>query len=555
MQALLKNFAVKHFCHELSQQLIRLNRNQRRRGVMVRKGFLYGTFVLVSAGFITKILGFIYRIALSRIIGDEGMGLFQMAFPILSFTIVITTAGLPVAISKLVSEAEAKQQEGRIRSILIISIFIVIITSTIVTGGVLIAAPWIARMLLTDERAIYTLLGIAPIIPIIAVSSIFRGYFQGRQNMSPYAISTIVEQFVRIFTVLLIAGYLLKFGVEYAAAGAMLGMVVGEFAGMMFLIRSFKKDPTRPKLDKTFLKPGWKPFRQTFRDLFRLAAPVTASRMIGSFSYAIEPIVVAQSLAMAGFATTTATALYGQLEGMAVPLTFFPAFITYALSVSLVPAVSEAAAKKNDRLIEHRLQQAIRLSFIVTAPCALILYLLAEPLSILLYRQPDVARLIRIMAPFTMIHALQGPFASVLQGLDKAQAPMRNSIIGAVFKTILILMLASRPELGIDGVALAINCGILIVTTLHFIDIVKLVPFHLKIKEWGKLALTIFIAAVVFRFSNFSGSDSMLIQTVIQAGVTLLSYGICLILFSLIQKNDVLRIPLIGKWVARILPK
>lgn len=201
------------------------------------------------------------------------------------------------------------------------------------------------------------------------------------------------------------------------------------------------------------------------------------------------------------------------------------------------------------------MQQAIRLSFIVTAPCALILYLLAEPLSILLYRQPDVARLIRIMAPFTMIHALQGPFASVLQGLDKAQAPMRNSIIGAVFKTILILMLASRPELGIDGVALAINCGILIVTTLHFIDIVKLVPFHLKIKEWGKLALTIFIAAVVFRFSNFSGSDSMLIQTVIQAGVTLLSYGICLILFSLIQKNDVLRIPLIGKWVARILPK
>ena len=521
----------------------------------MRKGFLYGTFVLVSAGFITKILGFIYRIALSRIIGDEGMGLFQMAFPILSFTIVITTAGLPVAISKLVSEAEARQQEEKIKSILIISIFIVIITSTIVTGGVLIAAPWIAQMLLTDERAIYTLLGIAPIIPIIAVSSIFRGYFQGRQNMSPYALSTIVEQFVRIFTVLIIAQYLLKFGVEYAAAGAMVGMVIGEFAGMMFLIRSFKKDPMRPRLERKFSKPSWKPFRQTSRDLLRLATPVTASRMVGSFSYAIEPIVVAQSLAMAGFATTTATSLFGQLEGMAVPLTFFPSFITYALSVSLVPAISEAAAKQNARLIEHRLQQAIRLSFIVTAPCALILYLLAEPLSILLYRQPDVAHLIQIMAPFTMIHALQGPFASVLQGLDKAQAPMRNSIIGAIIKTILILLLASRPELGIDGVALAINSSILIVTTLHFIDIVRLIPFHLKLKEWGKLALTIIIAAVVFHFSNLSESSSMLIKTITQAGTTLLVYVICLIVFSLIQKSDVNRIPYIGKWVARLLPK
>ncbi|MBA4600844.1 stage V sporulation protein B [Thermoactinomyces mirandus] len=521
----------------------------------MRRGFLYGTFVLVSAGFITKILGFIYRVALSRIIGDEGMGLFQMAFPILIFTIVITTAGLPVAISKLVSEAQARNQEEKIRSILMVSIFIVIITSLVITSTVLIAAPWIAKVLLTDERAIYALLCIAPTIPIIAVSSIFRGYFQGRQNMSPYAFSTIVEQSVRIFTVLMLAQFLLPYGVEFAAAGAMIGMVIGEFSGMMFLVYSFKKDPMRPKLSRKFYKPKRDSFRQTLRDLMRLAIPVTASRLVGSFSYAIEPIVVAQSLAMAGFATATATSLYGQLEGMAVPLTFFPSFITYALSVSLVPAISEAAAQNNARLIEHRLQQAIRMSFIVTAPCALLLYLLAEPLSILLYRQDDVARLIQIMAPFTMIHALQGPLASVLQGLDKAQAPMRNSIIGAVFKTIFILLLASRPELGIDGVALSINCGILIVTTLHFIDIVRLIPFHLNLKEWGKLLLTIIITALVCRYASLDKYPSLLDKTLFQAGLALAAYTICLIAFSLVRKNDVYRIPYIGKWISRLLPK
>ncbi|MGA9173843.1 MAG: stage V sporulation protein B [Thermoactinomyces sp.] len=532
----------------------------------MNKGFLRGTLILVGAGLITKVLGFVYRIALSRIIGDEGMGLFQMAFPILVFTIVVTTAGLPVAISKLVSEAEAKGEEERIRSILIVSVFVVIITSTVITASVLLGAPWIAKILLTDERAIYALLGIAPIIPVIAVSSIFRGYFQGRQNMSPYAFSTIVEQSVRIFTVLLLAKYLLPYGIEYAAAGAMIGMVIGEFVGMVYLLYSFKKDPTRPRLRLIFprqpsvstrKKKGFylTAFSRTVRDLLRLAIPVTASRLVGSLSYAIEPIVVSQSLALAGFVTTTATALYGQLEGMAIPITFFPAFITYALSVSLVPAISEAEAQNNKRLVEHRLQQAIRLSLIVTAPCALLLFLLAEPLSILLFRQADVARLIQVMAPFTIIHALQGPFASVLQGLDQANLPMRNSIIGAVIKTILILLLASRPELGIDGVALAINCGIVIVTSLHFIDIVRHISFSIRMKDYIKLTLAVIVTGfAAYQGIGFTKQMSLLPRTLVIAGISMGIYLCCLIFLSLIRKEDVHRIPVVGKWMALLLP-
>jgi stage V sporulation protein B len=383
--------------------------------------------------------------------------------------------------------------------------------------------------------------------------------------MSPYAFSTVLEQSVRIFTVLLLAQFLLPYGVEYAAAGAMIGMVIGEFVGMAYLIYSFKKDPNRPRFrlpKKTCVaineiqEPLLKRFGKTAKDLLRLAVPVTASRLVGSFSYAIEPIAVAQSLAMAGFATSTATALYGQLEGMAIPLTFFPAFITYALSVSLVPAISEAAAQKNRRLVEHRMQQAIRLSFIVTVPCALLLYLLAEPLSILLYRQTVVARLIQIMAPFTVIHALQGPFASVLQGLDQAQAPMRNSIIGAVVKTVLILLLASKPELGIDGVALAINSGIVIVTGLHFLDIVRLVSFSIRVRDLVKLGLAVAITGLAaHKLGNLTEKMSLLSHTVFMIGTSFLIYLVCLVLLSLIRKKDVIRIPIIGKWMAYVLPR
>src|SRR5690606_24829366 len=185
--------------------------------------------------------------------------------------------------------------------------------------------------------------------------------------------------------------------------------------------------------------------RQTFRELIKISIPVTVSRAVGSFAYAIEPIVVAQSLAIAGIATATSTALYGQLEGMAIPLVFFPSFITYALSISLVPAISEAAAQNQHLLVEHRFTQAIRLSCIIGAPSAVLIYVLAEPLATLLYHQPEVAHLMRLMAPFGLFLYIQGPLASILQGLDHAQTAMRNSIIGAFIKTILICFLASNP--------------------------------------------------------------------------------------------------------------
>ncbi|WP_241154380.1 stage V sporulation protein B [Staphylospora marina] len=524
---------------------------------MTKQGFLYGTLVLVGAGLLTKILGFIYRIALSRIIGDEGMGLFHMAFPILIFAVVITTAGLPVAISKMVSEAEARGEEHRVRSILAVSLFIVGLTSVLVTFLILAGAPWITGTLLTDDRALYTLIGIAPIIPVIAVSTVFRGYFQGRQNMSPYALSTIIEQSVRIVTVLLLASWLLPKGVEYAAAGAMIGMVIGEFSGLMFLIWKFKKDPKRPRLFGKPVKEKKDSFlnrsRDIIRELLKTAIPVTASRVVGSFSYAIEPIVVSQSLAFAGIATSVSTALYGQLEGMAVPLVFFPTFITYALTVSLVPAVSEAAAQNRPTLVEHRLQQAIRLSLITTVPCAILLYMLAEPLSVLLYRQPEVARLIKIMAPFTIVHALQGPFASVLQGLDHATVSMKNSIVGAVLKTGLILLLASRPELGIDGVALAINGGILCVTMLHFISLAKIAPFTLNLRDFGKLALAAAAIPVTASFLDF-GHLSLLEQTLYTTLISLGAYLLMVILLRLIKRDDLSKIPFVGKWAGRFFP-
>lgn len=510
----------------------------------------------MGAGFITKILGFVYRIALSRIIGDEGMGLFQMAFPILIFTIMITTGGIPVAISKLVSEAEAKNEVYRTRTILLVSIFIVTVMSIIITGLVLLFAPVIANTFLTDKRALFPLLGIAPVIPIIAVSSVFRGYFQGKQNMSPYAYSTIIEQIIRIFTVIMLAQYLLPHGIEYAAAGAMIGMVIGEFMGMAYLLFRFKKDPGKPILSlftKNINIPSDK-WMLTVKELLHITIPVTASRVFGSLAYAIEPIVVSQSLALAGLTVVASTAFYGQLEGMAIPIVFFPAFITYALSVSLVPAISEAAAHKNHRLVQHRLQQTIRLCFILGAPCVILIWILAEPLSVLLYHQKEIARLMQIMAPFAILFYLQGPLSSILQGLDEAKIAMRNSIIGAIIKTSLIFVLGSRPEYGIDGVVMGINCGIVIVTTLHFLSIIKIVPFTIALKDIGKLLFTIVLIMSSSHHMYYYFEASLILRIIYTTLFCIGSYVLCLFFFSLLKKDDMRHIPYIGKYLSYILP-
>ncbi|PTX55345.1 stage V sporulation protein B [Melghirimyces profundicolus] len=526
---------------------------------MTKQTFLHGTLILVGAGFVTKVLGFIYRIALSRLIGDEGMGLFQMAFPILIFVITITTAGLPVAISKLVSEAEANRDEQRIRSILIVSILIVTCSSLFFTLLVLVTAPLIASTLLTDERAVYSLMGITPIVPIIAVSSIFRGYFQGRQQMSPYAISQIVETVTRIFTVILMARFLLPFGVEFAAAGAMIGMVIGEFAGMLFLLRSYKKDPHRPPIR---FRPGealklkqWGRFRDTTVRLMRLAVPVTASRMVGSLSYAVEPIVVSQSLALAGISVAASTAMYGRLEGMAIPLLFFPAFITYALSVSLVPAISEAAAKGQQRMVEHRLNQAMRLSLVVGGPCAAVMFVLAAPLTDLLYNNVSVARLLRIMAPFAVFLYLQGPLSAVLQGLDKAKDAMKNSIFGAVVKTTLIFFLGSQPFLGIDGVVIAINCGIVIVTVLHFLSVLRYIPFTLMGGDFIKLSLAVGGMGYMAHWIFLLTGGGTVFRVLLSLGASFTVYLAALVFLSLVTREDVKRIPYLGRWLSPFLPR
>ncbi|HJV16867.1 MAG TPA: stage V sporulation protein B [Bacillales bacterium] len=517
--------------------------------------FLRGTFILLIAGLITRLLGFINRIVIARSIGEEGVGLHMMAFPTFILVVTITQLGLPVAISKNVAEAEARKDYTEIKRILVVSLVVTISLSIIFTPALILLAPILSNTLFTDQRTYYPLIAIAPVIPIIAVSSVLRGYFQGRQNMKPAANSQILEQIVRITLIAFMTKAFLPYGIEYAAAAVMISSVIGELISLLYLITTFKIKK-RFKLRKDFFQFA-QSGKKTFNDLMAIALPTTGSRMIGSLAWFFEPIVVSHSLAIAGVAAVTATKEYGSLTGYALPLLMLPSFITYSLATSLVPAISEANSQNDHKLIEYRLQQALRFAFLSGGLAVIVLYVLADPLMKLMYGSTKGSDFIRLMAPFFIFYYYQGPLQAVLQALNLARAAMINSLIGAIVKTAVIFLLATQPSFGIKGVALAIMVGTVLVTILHFATVLKKIPFTFYIREYLKSFFAMGVSGWLgyWLYQNFYIDEHLIIRVILSIAGMSIVYMILLLALGLVKKNEVKRIPVIGKplskWVFR----
>jgi len=508
--------------------------------------FLKGTFILLIAGFITRVLGFIYRIVLARSIGEEGVGLYMMAYPTFILVVTITQLGLPVAISKNIAEAEAKKDYAEIKKILVVSLAITIGLSVIITPALFFFAPLLSTTLFTDQRTLYPLMAIAPALPIIAISSVLRGYFQGRQNMRPSALSQIFEQLVRITLIATATKTFLPYGIEYAAAAAMGASVLGELVSLIYLLTTFKLKK-RFKLRKNFFQSVQKG-QQTFKDLMAIALPTMGSRMIGSIAWFFEPIVVAHSLAIAGVVAVEATKQYGALTGYAMPLLMLPSFITFSLATSLVPAISEANSKNNYKSIEYRLQQALRFVFLTGGLAVIVLYVLADPLMELMYGSAKGSYFIRVMAPFILIYYFQGPLQAVLQALNLARAAMINSLIGAVVKTAVIFILASQPSFGIIGAALGIIVGFVLVTGLHFATVLKKIPFSLYILDYLKGFFVMGASGYLgyWLYGHILLNENLLIRVLTSTTAMAVSYLLLLVLFRLIKRDELKRIPWIG---------
>ncbi|MFC7062596.1 stage V sporulation protein B [Halobacillus seohaensis] len=467
---------------------------------MTKQSLIKGTIVLTIAALITRILGFANGIVLANIIGAEGMGLLMMAMPVTGLLITLTTLGLPVAISKLVAEAEVKQDHQRVKKILVISLTTTGVMGIVLMIGALIGAKALSSVFLTDQRAYYSLLAVIPIIPIIAVSSVLKGYFRGKQNMNPIGLSQVIEQVARIACIFFFVRWLLPYGIEFAAAGAVLSGIVGEAISLLYLLSAFKwLKQKRFKLRSGFTNHMSKG-QGVLKDLLHTGLPTTGNGLIHSVTGVIQPILITQSLAIAGVGTALATQQFGVLMGFVLPLLMLPGFITHSMSIALIPAISEAKEKNAKGLIHKRTQQAVRVSLVVGMPCTIILFLFADQLTTIIYNSPEAAVLLKLMAPFHLLQYFRIPLQSVIIGLGRANIVMINDILASVARLGFIFFLASQPNFGIFGVCLGISASIILGTLLHFFTIAKLIGFSFKLADVVKVLLSAALMGYIGRF-------------------------------------------------------
>ncbi|WP_240414335.1 stage V sporulation protein B [Paenibacillus periandrae] len=517
---------------------------------MTKQSFLKGTLILLAAGIVNRILGFIPRITLPRLIGAEGVGLYQMGFPFMIVILTLITGGIPIAVAKLIAEAEAENNESRIRRILRLAMTLTVSLGILFTLASLLGAQWIANHLLTDSRVYYTFLCMTPIIILVGIGSVLRGYFQGRQNMIPTAVSQVAETIIRIFTVLAFAYALLPYGIEYAAAGAMAGVMVGEAVALLVLFLYYRRSRSQTT-PFPIAKIGSVPLvgrLANLRQLLKLALPITGSKLVGSCSYFLESILIIRSLAAAGIATKLATAQYGMLQGMIIPILLLPSALTYSLSVSLIPSLSEAAARNDMQTIHNRLHQSLKLALVTGAPFVMIMFVLAEPLCDLMYGQSQIAPMLKMMAPVALFIYFQAPLQASLQALNRPGSALVNTLIGSVIKLALIVGLAGQPQFGILGAVMAININIMLVTVLHWHSVVRLLHFRMQMMDFAKVGLAMFVSgwcSYILMYTHWMDGEALRFAVSCIAGVII--YLSCSVLLRLIDRTDLTRVLMLGR--------
>ncbi|MGG6313586.1 stage V sporulation protein B [Paenibacillus macerans] len=531
---------------------------------MNKQTFIQGTMILLVAGIVNRVLGFIPRIMLPRVIGAEGVGLYQLGYPFFLVLVTIITGGIPLAVAKLVAEAESSGKPGRSASVLRTSLVFTTAAGFLFTFLCLFGAPWVTRYILTDPRVYHTFIAMSPMVVIVSISSVYRGYFQGKQDMIPSAVSSILETVARIICVLWFSYLLLPMGIAYAAAGAMLGVVAGEIVGLLVLLwqyrllqRRERKAGDNPEVGSNDASGQTDPptylFGATLRRILRIALPVTGSRLVGSLSYLLESITTAQSLAIAGIGVAVATSQYGALQGMVIPLLLLPGALTSSLAVSLVPSLAEAQARGDVKTIHLRLHQSLRLALVTGAPFAAIMFVMAEPICRLVYNNADIAGMLKIMAPFALLLYAQSPLQATLQALDKPGRALINTLVGAIIKISLIFYLASNPALGIYGAIIAIIINFIVVTIMHGYSVSKALRYRLPFLDMLKVctAMVIMAAAADYAFKHIPFSSQLGLQFLLAASLSGLLYLALAGIMGLFDLQDLKRLPFFGKWFRR----
>lgn len=476
---------------------------------MKKQSMLKGTMVLGAAGILAKFLGIFFRWPLQMLIGDEGVGYYQMSYPLYMFFVAVAS-GVPVAISKMVSERCAVgDREGTIvilRKSLLLMLYM--------GGGFSLLLIFFSSNLISflkwDNKAYYSMMGIAIAPLFISIMSAFRGFFQGMQNMNSTAISQVVEQIGRVVVGVFLAFLLLPYGKEFSAGGAAFGAAAGGIFGgayLYFRYRSYRKD---------FVFHRQKGSSQVLSRLLYIAIPISLGATVGSVMSLIDSILVPQKLLQAGFNSTQATVLFARLTGKAFVLINVPLTLSMALCASIVPIITEYYVLGKNSELRGKVQTALKLSFLIALPSAAGLFLLASPiLSLIFPGQSSGGTILRYSSLTLPLIVITQISTAILQGVGKYIGPVINLAIGCTIKIVMTLLLVPIPSLHIYGAIIASFCGYLTSTILNMLMLNKRLKhpfnyFEAMIKPAAATLIMMVVVVIIYgNVYNYTKSSNL----------------------------------------------
>lgn len=422
---------------------------------MLRNKFVMATLVLLIGGFISKFLGFILKIIITRLIGLEGIGLYSLVMPTFGLFTTIAIFSFPIAISKIVAE-EKKRSKNVLLSVIPVSILMNIAFIILI----FIFAPTISEVFLKEPRTYYPILCIALTMPFIGISSIIKGYFWGKQRMLPYIISNISEQVVRLSLLIFFVPILLEKSLVLTISMIILVNVLSETVSIIVMLLCFPKKANITKNDLV-------PVKENIKEVMDISIPSTSSKIVGSIAYFFEPVILTNTLLFVGYSSSFILEEYGILNGYSLSLLLLPQFFSQSISTALIPEVSKLYSLGDKRKCKKRVKQIILLSLSIGFLTSLIIFLFPEFFLKLLFNDVQGVNYIKLLAPFMLLYFIDLPIISSLQALNKAKENMIITILGSILKLFLIFSL-SLLKIGLYGLVIAIIVNMMLVTYLNY---------------------------------------------------------------------------------------
>lgn len=396
-----------------------------------------GTATLATAGILSRIIGFFYKIFLSRTIGAEGLGIYQLIFPVMAICFALTSAGIQTSISRFVSRENGIGNLSGARCYLLVGLCISVFLSFFLGLFLWNYADIIATIFLGEPRC-------APMLKILAFSylpcsihSCINGYYYGLKKAFVPSLSQLIEQIVRILSIYFIYLIAQSEGRSISFSLAIFGIVFGEIAGMLVALSAIG-----------FSHSSGNPFLCA-KSLLQMAVPLTLSRLILTFSSCIENILIPYKLRIFGYSTTEALSVYGILTGMAISIILFPTVLTNSVSVLLLPVVSEAQSKNNRFLIKKAIKLTVESCLLLGSCCSVVLLLTGNFIGNFIFRNALAGTFITTLCWICPFLYLTNTLNSIFHGLGKAAITLFLNLLSCAIRIVFISFLV--PIIGIKG--------------------------------------------------------------------------------------------------------